>query len=117
MIYLYVDPDLSDLSSPVRRVRNRFMHTLFLLPLCVPRSNFFPRFVFVFFSYSLYFFLFLFLLDFLQVRQINAVEGVGGFFRGALPRLLVHMPSVAISWTTYETVKVWLSEGSSRGSH
>jgi solute carrier family 25 (mitochondrial iron transporter), member 28/37 len=38
-------------------------------------------------------------------RQIYAVEGYAGFFRGAGPRLLVHTPSVAISWTTYETVK------------
>eukprot|EP00903_Cladosiphon_okamuranus_P011371 g10719.t1 len=55
------------------------------------------------------------LLD--AARQIHAAEGAAGFFRGALPRLLVHMPSVAISWTTYETVKVWLSEGASRGTH
>ena len=52
-----------------------------------------------------------------QVRQIQAAEGPAGFFRGALPRLLVHMPSVAISWTTYETVKVWLSEGASRAEN
>ncbi|GAB5029707.1 mitoferrin-like protein [Nannochloropsis oceanica] len=41
-------------------------------------------------------------------RQIHAAEGVVGFFRGMLPRLLVHTPSVAISWTTYETVKDFL---------
>ncbi len=38
-------------------------------------------------------------------RQIHAAEGYAGFFRGVGPRLLVHTPSVAISWTTYETVK------------
>lgn len=38
-------------------------------------------------------------------RQIHAAEGYAGFFRGVVPRLLVHTPSVAISWTTYETVK------------
>ncbi|CAM9142127.1 unnamed protein product [Chrysoparadoxa australica] len=39
-------------------------------------------------------------------RQIMAAERIGGFFRGLLPRLMVHAPSVAISWTTYETAKV-----------
>ncbi|CAN0149237.1 unnamed protein product, partial [Phaeothamnion confervicola] len=46
------------------------------------------------------------LLD--AARQIRAVEGYRGFMRGAVPRLLVHTPSVAISWTTYETAKSWL---------
>jgi hypothetical protein len=41
-------------------------------------------------------------------RKIYAVEGLGGFFRGMGPRLLVHTPSVAISWTTYEVVKDFL---------
>ena len=41
-------------------------------------------------------------------RQIYAAEGARGFFRGMLPRLLVHTPSVAISWTTYETIKEML---------
>lgn len=41
-------------------------------------------------------------------RQIHAAEGYAGFFRGVGPRLLVHTPSVAISWTTYETVKEML---------
>ena len=48
------------------------------------------------------------------VRQISAAEGWRGFFRGIVPRLLVHMPSVAISWTTYETVKTWLQEADSQ---
>ncbi|CAM9723525.1 unnamed protein product, partial [Discosporangium mesarthrocarpum] len=47
------------------------------------------------------------------VRQIWATDGLQGFFRGSGPRLLVHMPSVAISWTTYETVKNWLSSDGS----
>lgn len=42
--------------------------------------------------------------------QIYAAEGVVGFFRGVGPRLMVHTPSVAISWTTYETVKGLLKE-------
>lgn len=44
-------------------------------------------------------------------KQIHAAEGAMGFFRGMVPRLLVHTPSVAISWTTYETVKDMLSMG------
>lgn len=37
--------------------------------------------------------------------QIRAQEGYAGFFRGVLPRLLVHAPSVAVSWTTFEVLK------------
>jgi len=43
-------------------------------------------------------------------RQIMAEEGFIGFFRGMGPRLLVHTPSVAISWTTYETVKRFMAD-------
>lgn len=39
------------------------------------------------------------------LRAVWAAEGLAGLFRGLQPRLLVHMPSVAISWTTYETMK------------
>lgn len=42
------------------------------------------------------------------VKYIYRNEGITGFFRGVGPRLLVHMPSVAISWTTYETAKTFL---------
>jgi solute carrier family 25 (mitochondrial iron transporter), member 28/37 len=35
-------------------------------------------------------------------------EGFLGFWRGVLPRVLSHTPAVAISWTTYETVKHYL---------
>lgn len=35
-------------------------------------------------------------------------EGVRGFFRGMLPRILSHTPAAAISWTTYETTKHYL---------
>jgi solute carrier family 25 iron transporter 28/37 len=35
-------------------------------------------------------------------------EGVPGFFRGILPRVLSHTPAAAISWTTYETAKHYL---------
>ncbi|GLE04777.1 hypothetical protein PINS_up013756 [Pythium insidiosum] len=37
--------------------------------------------------------------------QIRAQEGYAGFFRGVLPRVLVHAPSVAVSWTTFEVLK------------
>lgn len=41
-------------------------------------------------------------------RTILAEEGVGAFFKGAGARVLVHAPSMAISWSTYETVKALL---------
>ncbi|CCI44685.1 unnamed protein product [Albugo candida] len=37
--------------------------------------------------------------------QIGTQEGIGGYFRGVCPRLLLHAPSVAISWTTFEVLK------------
>ena len=43
------------------------------------------------------------------LSQIKSTEGTAGLFRGVVPRLLVHTPSVAISWTTYEFVKNVLS--------
>ncbi len=36
-------------------------------------------------------------------------EGAIGLWRGLAPRLMTHTPAVAISWTTYETAKKWLS--------
>jgi solute carrier family 25 iron transporter 28/37 len=36
-------------------------------------------------------------------------EGYVGLWRGLVPRLMTHTPAVAISWTTYETAKRWLS--------
>lgn len=44
-----------------------------------------------------------------MVRRIHAQEGVRGFLRGVVPRMLVQAPSVAISWTAYETMKMLLS--------
>ncbi len=38
-------------------------------------------------------------------RSIVREEGANGLFRGLTPRLLTHMPAVAISWTVYEGVK------------
>jgi solute carrier family 25 iron transporter 28/37 len=41
-------------------------------------------------------------------QSIWRQEGYRGFLRGVSARMLVHAPSVAISWTTYETVKAAL---------
>jgi solute carrier family 25 iron transporter 28/37 len=41
--------------------------------------------------------------------RIYRTEGAQGFFRGMTPRILSHTPAVAISWTTYETAKQYLS--------
>ena len=43
------------------------------------------------------------------VTTIIAEEGVKGFLRGIVPRVLSHAPSVAISWTAYEAMKSMLS--------
>lgn len=42
-------------------------------------------------------------------RHIFREEGYKGFLRGLTPRMLQHAPAVAISWTTYETMKKLLS--------
>ncbi|KAF0698731.1 Aste57867_10685 [Aphanomyces stellatus] len=42
--------------------------------------------------------------------QIYKQEGVAGFFRGVGPRVCVHAPSVAVSWTTFEVLKKLLGE-------
>jgi hypothetical protein len=39
------------------------------------------------------------------VRKIIKYDGYSGFVRGVTPRLLLHMPSVAISWASYEMLK------------
>ena len=39
------------------------------------------------------------------VRRIHLEEGLGAFSRGVVPRVLFHIPSMAICWTTYETCK------------
>jgi len=39
------------------------------------------------------------------VSAIWQQEGLRGFFRGIGPRMLIHAPSVAICWSTYETIK------------
>merc|ERR1711933_623940 len=40
-------------------------------------------------------------------------EGLRGFYRGVLPRILSHTPAVAISWTTYEAAKAHLTQHTS----
>lgn len=41
-------------------------------------------------------------------QSILHEEGPKGLFRGTLPRVALHAPSVAISWTAYEMAKSWL---------
>jgi len=41
----------------------------------------------------------------LVAADVWATEGARGFFRGALARMMVHAPSQAISWATYEAAK------------
>jgi solute carrier family 25 iron transporter 28/37 len=45
-------------------------------------------------------------------HSIVKEEGYAGLFRGMAPRLMTHTPAVAISWTTYEAAKMWLSSTS-----
>ena len=44
------------------------------------------------------------------ISTIIADEGMNGFLRGIVPRVLSHAPSVAISWTAYEAMKSLLSK-------
>ena len=46
-------------------------------------------------------------------KSIVQEEGWMGLFRGMIPRLMTHTPSIAISWTTYEAAKMWLMSSSS----
>lgn len=41
-------------------------------------------------------------------NSILVEEGPRGLFRGTVPRVALHAPSVAISWTAYEMAKEWL---------
>lgn len=42
------------------------------------------------------------------LKSIIREEGHAGLFRGIAPRVMMHSPAVAISWTTYEGAKNWL---------
>ena len=44
------------------------------------------------------------------MQQIWREEGAAGFTRGILPRVMVHAPAVALSWTAYEMAKKFLTE-------
>ncbi|KAJ3247229.1 Fe(2+) transporter [Chytriomyces hyalinus] len=41
------------------------------------------------------------------VALIRRQSGWRGFFRGIGPRVMTHVPATAISWTTYEFLKIW----------
>eukprot|EP00929_Paragymnodinium_shiwhaense_P109475 TRINITY_DN75917_c0_g1_i1.p1 TRINITY_DN75917_c0_g1~~TRINITY_DN75917_c0_g1_i1.p1 ORF type:complete len:327 (-),score=57.99 TRINITY_DN75917_c0_g1_i1:3-983(-) len=43
------------------------------------------------------------------MRHIGQEEGAAGFFRGFAPRVALAMPSAAICWGTYETIRMLLS--------
>ena len=43
------------------------------------------------------------------VQGILTHEGKGAFFKGVTARVLYHMPSAAICWSTYEAFKMWLA--------
>lgn len=43
-------------------------------------------------------------------KYIYTHEGASGFFRGMTPRVMSHTPAVAISWTTYETTRDYLTK-------
>lgn len=43
------------------------------------------------------------------LKSILKEEGAVGLFRGIIPRICSHTPAVAVSWTTYETVKHYLT--------
>uniref|UniRef100_A0A7S2K8S8 Mitochondrial carrier protein n=1 Tax=Leptocylindrus danicus TaxID=163516 RepID=A0A7S2K8S8_9STRA len=43
------------------------------------------------------------------LKSILREEGAAGLFRGVVPRLCSHTPAVAISWTTYETMKKYFT--------
>lgn len=45
-------------------------------------------------------------------KSIIREEGTIGLFRGMIPRILLHTPAVAISWTSYEAAKKWLMDNS-----
>lgn len=42
------------------------------------------------------------------LKSIVREEGAIGLCRGMMPRILMHSPAVAISWTAYEGAKKWL---------
>ena len=47
----------------------------------------------------------------MQIVFVTLTEGQGGaaFLRGLKPRVLFHVPSMAICWSTYESIKYFLT--------
>ena len=43
------------------------------------------------------------------IRTIQATEGSSAFLKGMGPRVLFHVPSMAICWSTYESIKYVLT--------
>jgi hypothetical protein len=41
-------------------------------------------------------------------KFIYQTEGLASFSKGMMPRLLINVPSTALSWGTYEVVKLML---------
>ena len=46
----------------------------------------------------------------IATKEIFVEAGAKGYFRGLVPRIMVHAPAVGISWTAYETAKNFLSK-------
>lgn len=44
------------------------------------------------------------------IKVVYSVYGLAGFWKGLSPRVLMHMPSTAICWTTYEYFKYFISK-------
>ena len=42
------------------------------------------------------------------MRLILEEEGWHGLLKGMRMRVIVHMPAIAVSWTTYETIKAMM---------
>ena len=47
---------------------------------------------------------------FSTIKSILQEEGLRGFTKGAIPRIMSQAPSAAISWSTYEIIKRYLTK-------
>lgn len=43
-----------------------------------------------------------------MLQEIRRLEGYGGLFKGVSARMAYFIPSTAITWTTYEAMKIFL---------
>jgi solute carrier family 25 iron transporter 28/37 len=84
------------LTTPLDRIKT-MLQTQQLTPICARTASVCPRVAVV--QHASWY-------D--AARTIVQTEGFAGFFRGLTPRVLSHTPAVAISWTTYETLKQYL---------